>query len=190
MIMASDQEVIRFGTNAVYEGFWHDQDRGKILGATLTLRDTRAIPLVAALAIIVGIAGNRSWHISRLAWHSLLNAQNGDTTAVKRHRGKEQVILRNSETAAGVTVGFIEMIIETGFLRALRECSLKDGMVVLYAVGHWLLFIALGVLVSQVVVGKVVVSKVCKLRFWCPCQKDYLSWKSLGMTYLWPMAPR
>jgi hypothetical protein len=171
--MSSDQDIVPFGTTAVYEGFWNNRDRGKILGATLTLRDSRAIPLVAALAILVGLAGNRSWHISRLFWHTWLHAKDDDTNAVKEHRRKEQVILRNSETAGGATIGFIEMWFEIGFVRAIRECSPKRIVLVLYAVGHWVSFIALGVLVSQIVVGKFVVSKVWKsspLSPWCPCQ--------------------
>ena len=158
--MSSDQDIISFGTNAVYEGFWHNRDRGRILGATLTLRDSRAIPLVAALAIIVGLAGNRSWHTSRLLWHSCLHTQDSDKIAVRQNRRKEQVILRNSETAGGATVGFIEMWFEIGIVRTIRECSPKSIVLLLYAVGHWLSFIALGVLVSQIVVGKFVVSKV------------------------------
>jgi len=158
--MSSDQDIISFGTNAVYEGFWHNRDRGRILGATLTLRDSRAIPLVAALAIIVGLAGNRSWHTSRLLWHSWLHTQDSDKIAVRQNRRKEQVILRNSETAGGATVGFIEMWSEIGIVRTIRECSPKSIVLLLYAVGHWLSFIALGVLVSQIVVGKFVVSKV------------------------------
>jgi hypothetical protein len=45
-------------------------------------------------------------------------------------------------------------------VRAIRECSTKSIVLLLYAVGHWLSFIALGVLASQIVVGKFVVSKV------------------------------
>jgi hypothetical protein len=166
--MSSDQDIISFGTNAVYEGFWNDRDRGKILGATLTLRDSRAIPLVAALAIIVGFAGNRSWHISRLLWHTWLHTKDNDTDAVKLHRRKQQVVLRNSATAGGATIQLIEVWFDFGFMRVIRECSPKGIVLVFYAVGHWVSFIALGVLVSQIVVGKIVVSKVEKSSTWSP----------------------
>ncbi|KAH8674355.1 hypothetical protein BGZ60DRAFT_429373 [Tricladium varicosporioides] len=157
--MSSRQDITLFGTNAVYEGFWNDRDRGKILGATLTLRDSRAIPLVAALAIIVGLAGGRSWHISRLLWHTWLHVKYDDTNAIKESRRKQQVILRNSETAGGATIRLIEMWFDFGFVRVIRECSPKGIILVLYAIGHWISFIALGVLVSQIVLGKTVVSK-------------------------------
>lgn len=157
--MASDQENISSGSNAVYIGFWIDWDRGKVLGATLTLRDSHAVPLLAALAIVVTLAGNRSWHLCRLIWHSLLRARDSYEQAVKEHRRKQQVILRNSETAGGATVGLFEEWFDFGITRALRKCSLKDLLLGMFAIGHWASFIALGVLVSQIVLGKVVVSK-------------------------------
>src|SRR4051812_40405093 len=113
--MSSGQSITPYGTDAVYEGFWQDRDRGKILGATLTLRDSRAIPLIAVLAVIVRLAGNRSWHVSRFSWHMLMRSKTDDNNSAKSHRRKRQIILRNSETAGGAIVGFLEIWFEDGF---------------------------------------------------------------------------
>ncbi|KAH8659284.1 hypothetical protein BGZ60DRAFT_121531 [Tricladium varicosporioides] len=157
--MASNQDTISSGTNAVHTGFWIDWDRGKILGATLTLRDSHAAPLLAALATLVAIASNRSWHICRIFWHSFLRAKDDHEEVVKEHRRRQQVILRNSETAGGATWNLFDEWFDFGVTKVLRECSPKDIVLGIFATGHWILFIALGVIVSQIVLGKVVVSK-------------------------------
>ncbi|KAH6666348.1 hypothetical protein B0J14DRAFT_201246 [Halenospora varia] len=157
--MASNQEIISSGTNAVHTGFWVDWDPGKIFGATLTLRDSHAVPLLAALATLVAIASNRSWHICRIFWHSFLRAKDDHNEPVKEHRRKQQVILRNSETAGEATLNLFEQWFNFGVTKVLRECSPKDIVLGIFAAGHWVLFIAFGVIVSQIVLGKVVVSK-------------------------------
>jgi hypothetical protein len=119
--MASDQEIVQFGTNAVYEGFWQDRDRGRILGATLTLRDSRAIPLISALTIIVGLAANRIWHISRLSWHALLNSKDSDRNTVKERRRKGQVILRNSEPLGVLPSDLLRCSSRSGLLELLES---------------------------------------------------------------------
>lgn len=157
--MSSVQDNIPSDSNAVYTGFWIDWDRGKILGATLTLRDSHAVPLLAALAILVTLAGNRSWHICRLVWHVLLRSKESHKEAVQEHRRKQQVVIRNSETAGGATLSLVEEWFSFGILKLLRECATKDILAGSFAAGHCALFIALGVLVSQIVLGNVVVSK-------------------------------
>ncbi|KAH9212741.1 hypothetical protein DL95DRAFT_303675 [Leptodontidium sp. 2 PMI_412] len=171
--MSSNQDYVPYGTNAVYTGFWINQDRGTILGATLTLPDKQAVPLLAALAVLVALAGNRSWHLCRLTWHRFLRTKEAHTSAIKTHRRKQQVVIRNSETAGGATVGLFAVWFDFGILRILREFSLKDIVLGLFTLGHWISFIALGVLVSQIVVGNLVVSKVlptCGL--WFPIGSD------------------
>lgn len=54
--MSDIQDTLPAGANAVYTGFWHDWDRGKVLGATLTLKDRHAVALLAALAVLVTFA--------------------------------------------------------------------------------------------------------------------------------------
>lgn len=152
--MATDRD-----SNAVFTGIWIDWDRGRVRGSTLTLRDSHAVPLVAALVILVTLAGGRSWHIFRLMWHSLLRAKASHAQAVRIYRRKQQVLLRNSETAAGATIGLVEEWLSFGITKVLRECSPKDLLLTLFTLGHWVVFIVLGVLVSQIVLGKVVVSK-------------------------------
>ncbi|KAH6662277.1 hypothetical protein B0J14DRAFT_707742 [Halenospora varia] len=161
--MASNQD-----DNAVFTGFWIDWDRGKVLGSTLTLRDSHAVPLVAALVMLVTLAGGRSWHICRLMWHSLLRAKDSHAQSVREHRRKQQVLIRNSETATGATMGLVKEWFSFGVIRVLRECSPKDILLGLFTIGHWVVFIVLGILVSQIVLGKVVVSKAlptCGLWF-------------------------
>lgn len=131
-------------SNAVFTGFWIDWDRGKYQGATLTLPDTKAAPLLVILAILVTFAANRSWFICRFLLHSIQSRE-------------KQVILRNSETAGGASLSFLEYWLENG-IRRLRW-SLKGASLGLFVIGHWIAFIALGVLVSQIVIGKTVVSK-------------------------------
>lgn len=157
--MATQQTITSFGSNAVYTGFWIDWDRGKVLGGTLTLKDKHAIPLLAALAIFVTLAGNRSWHLWRLFWHSLLRSNDRHQRAIEDHRRKQQVLLRNSETAGGATVSLFEEWFAFGIRRVIKESSSKDILLALFTVGHWIIFIILGILVSQIVLGRVVVSK-------------------------------
>ncbi|KAH7333114.1 hypothetical protein BKA65DRAFT_479680 [Rhexocercosporidium sp. MPI-PUGE-AT-0058] len=171
--MSSNQGYVPYGTDAVYTGFWINQDRGRILGATLTLPDKQAAPLLAALAVLVALAGNRSWHLCRLIWHRFLRAKEAHTSAIKIRRRKQQVVIRNCETAGGATLGLFAVWFNFGVLRILREFSPKDIVLGLFTLGHWISFIALGVLVSQIVVGNLVVSKVlptCGL--WVPIASD------------------
>lgn len=56
-------------------------------------------------------------------------------------------------------MGLAEEWLSFGLTRVWRECSPKDILLMLFTLGHWMIFIVLGVLVSQIVLGKVVVSK-------------------------------
>jgi hypothetical protein len=167
--MVSNHNVNSSGTNVVYTGFWRDWDRGKVLGATLTLKNENAAILVAALAVLVTLAGNRSWHICRLLWHSLLRSRETHKAIVKDHRRRQQVLLRNSETASGATVGLFQEWFAFGITKVLRECSPKDITLGMFVIGHAVLFIALGVLVSKIILGNTVVSKaVDTCGVWVP----------------------
>lgn len=157
--MATNQDSTSPYSNAIYTGFWIDWDHGKILGARLTLKDSQAAPFLATLAIIVTLAGNRSWHLCRLFWHSILRQEDVREVVVNDHRRKQQVIVRNSDTAGGATISLFGEWFTFGIRRILRIRAFKDIILGCFVVGHWLLFIALGILVSQVVIGKVVVSR-------------------------------
>ena len=137
--MSSKQDYVSYGTDAVYTGFWINQDRGKILGATLTLPDKQAVPLLAALAILVALAGNRSWHLCRLTWHGFLRAKESHTSAIQTRRRKQQVVIRNSETAGGATVGLFAVWFDLGVVRILREFSAKDIVLGLFTLGQYVI---------------------------------------------------
>jgi len=134
--MSSNQDYVPYGTDAVYTGFWINWDRGRILGATLTLPDTQAVPLLAALAILVALAGNRSWHLCRLTWHRFLRGKEEHSSAIKTRRRKQQVVIRNSETAGGATVGLFEVWFDFGFVKVLGGFSLKDIVLLLFTLGQ------------------------------------------------------
>lgn len=135
--MPSNQDYVPYGSDAVYTGFWINWDRGRILGATLTLRDTQAVPLLAALAILVALAGNRSWHLCRLTWHRFLRAKGKHSSTVKIRRRKQQIVIKNSETAGGATAGLCEVWFDSGVMKIPRELSLKDILLMLFTIGQY-----------------------------------------------------
>lgn len=131
--MSSNQDTLPAGTNAVYMGFWHDSYKGTAFGATLTLQDKHAVTLLAALAVLVTFAGNRSWFLWRYIWHSSYLNQAHRTAVIQIHQRKQQVLLRNSETAGGAFVGLLEEWRKFGALPTLR--SLKDVLLIGFVCG-------------------------------------------------------
>ncbi|KAK6513405.1 hypothetical protein TWF281_005031 [Arthrobotrys megalospora] len=146
------------GSNAVRVGFWYDYDRGTFLGPTLTLQDRHATILLVALTVFITLAAGRSWHIWRSLAHALLGRRNGPEPD-KRTR-EQQVILRNSDTPAGALLGLAGGWFTSGYTQIFPRRSASDYILPTFALGHVCVFIAAGLLVSQVVVGKVVVSKI------------------------------
>ena len=56
-------------SSLVYRGFWSDHGRGPILGFTYTIDQRAAPPLVALLAIVVGVACASLWDLILFVYH-------------------------------------------------------------------------------------------------------------------------
>jgi hypothetical protein len=82
----------------IFEGFWVNWSKGRLLGLTLTPSPTNATFLTNALAMFVTICGGQLWTILRFAIHQL-----SSPSSKAKHRSvlhnKQQVILRNTSTA-------------------------------------------------------------------------------------------
>lgn len=149
-----------FEDNApVTEGVWSDYSRPGLQRKVLTLTNRDAAIVVAFLATIVGIAGVRSWRITRffLFMAFMRNTSGGSNVKDQGISSKirpQQVLLRNSETATGAAFGFIAGTFTNHF--KIRK---RDTLVTMMALGHGITFIALSILTSQIVLGRTVVSQ-------------------------------
>ncbi|KAL9108103.1 MAG: hypothetical protein Q9227_007078 [Pyrenula ochraceoflavens] len=76
----------------VYLGFWTNWSRGRVAGATLTLKNQEAALLTAFLAIFVAFVGTSSWRIISYSLHQFVSSQK--TQDGLYHQ--TQAILRNS----------------------------------------------------------------------------------------------
>lgn len=149
------------GSNAVYTGFWLDRDReGLVRGATLTLTNQQAAALLAFLAIVVTFAANRSFKIFRFCLHHLIHPDEGEAGSETLAKRRQQVILRNSETAGGALMSLLDATISkrSGSRASVRAIS-KSVLLKFLITAHWLIFIALSILTSKTFVGKTVVSR-------------------------------
>jgi hypothetical protein len=87
----------------IYTGLWTNHDSGKLYGNTLTLTARDAAFLTAAIGAFVIIVGDRFWLLlSFILWQ--LQATRRPVDALHR---QQQVIFRNSSTAAGAFYEFI-----------------------------------------------------------------------------------
>ena len=146
------------GSSVTYVGFWTDFDRGgKVLGATLTLRNRDAAILLAFLAVLVGISANRSWKIWRFFLHSLLSVDNRSRPS-GRGQQRLHVILRNTETAAS-TLASLVMLPINAMQRLERTDYVKLLLLSGFALLHLVGFVAAGILTSQLFLGRDVTSK-------------------------------
>lgn len=82
----------------IFEGFWINWTKGRILGSTLTLSNTNSTLLTNLLALFVTMAGSQFWTIVRFTLHQV-RASFPDRQSDMLYN-KEQVVLRNSTSAA------------------------------------------------------------------------------------------
>lgn len=68
----------------VYEGFWTNWDKGRILGGRITLSSSRGTILVAFIAIFVTICGGQMWTIIRFTLQWRVGKGEGDEIDAER----------------------------------------------------------------------------------------------------------
>lgn len=81
----------------VYTGVWINWSQGSLLGSTLTLSSQQAGYLSSALGVFVTLVGSQAWVVLSYIIHQMNAKESSD--GLKR---QQQIILRNSGSAAGV----------------------------------------------------------------------------------------
>ncbi|KAJ4214100.1 hypothetical protein NW759_010626 [Fusarium solani] len=163
-------------SSAVTVGVWTDYSRSGALAKTLTLSNRGAVALLAFLATLVSIVGVRSWRITRFILFIICfpkrqanpNNQTNDNTD-NNTRDKTaptqilpyQVILRNSETPNGAALSLLGCLFSKAGSDTVRKNQPRIRSILLgsVALSHGIVFIALSILTSQIVLGGTVVSK-------------------------------
>lgn len=143
--------------SAVYTGFWLDHSRNRINGTNLTLKTSHAQALLAFLVVLITFSGTRSWKFWRYLIHSFIRPHQHDPL----HHREQQTIIRNTETASSTLLSYIELLWDRSkVLRSMsvgRLCTLF--LLMLFMLVHWLGFVGLGILSSQIATGNAVQSK-------------------------------
>ncbi|KAF1833682.1 hypothetical protein BDW02DRAFT_371881 [Decorospora gaudefroyi] len=148
-------------------GLWdnHDLSTSPALRRVLTVPTRTGTIIITVLAILVTFTANRSWKIWRFVLHALLEAMarrlpNQTSTTLRRH----QAVLRNSETTGGAFLATMEL------LMAKRSDDRKArplaGVMAVFTLLHWGLFLALGILTTQVNRGNTVRSRATDACGW------------------------
>ncbi|EEP79557.1 predicted protein [Uncinocarpus reesii 1704] len=144
----------RAGTSdVVHLGFWVDYDGNSISKYRLTLKTNLALILLAALTVLVTLCASRSWKLWSSAAHYALERSHRKPSSISSIR-QQQVILRNSETAGGSLFALLGLAITKRPLRSPGWVSQLS--LVFLSLGHWIVFVALGILTSQIVTGRTV----------------------------------
>ena len=141
------------GNSAVYEGFWYYQRLGPIFGAVWTLKASSAALLLAVSTLLIGLTAARSWKIWRFAFHSILAKLSRDVEESRRHR-EEQVVLCNTETASGTALSLLEITLS----KSNKRTKLVRGCLILIAILHCASFISLGILITKINLGRMVIA--------------------------------
>lgn len=154
------------GATVVYIGFWNDCD-GHYL---LTLTNRGAAALLSFLAVAVTFAGNRSWKIFRFAAYNILLRRHTPTQSSSISKQAMQVVLRNYSTAGATFWSLVGIAWDRRQSVKKTEVLLQGSKVVeipkkwatalsFISLAHILGFLGAGVLTSQVLVGRIVVSR-------------------------------
>lgn len=151
-------------SNIVYTGVWDDYESGRVLSKVLTMEYRTGTYLITLLAILVTFAANRSWKIWRLILHTALRRYAQNEYFIRQ----KQSVLTNSETTGGALLAYYEILVLGGSWRCLPgRVKLIAIFLILFALVHWIGFIALGILTTQVNLGSVVRSvKTDRCGFW------------------------
>ncbi|KAF2126601.1 hypothetical protein P153DRAFT_433721 [Dothidotthia symphoricarpi CBS 119687] len=151
-------------SNVVYTGVWDDYERGPVLSRVLTMEYRTGTYLITLLAILVTFAANRSWKIWRLVLHTALRYQAEHEYLIRQKRS----VLTNAETTGGALLAYYEIAMLRGSWKGLPvRIKLIAACLILFALVHWVGFIALGILTTQVNLGSIVRSlKTDSCGFW------------------------
>jgi hypothetical protein len=129
---------------AVYTGFWYDESRPAILGATVTLPIRLGNILVAALSTLVTIAATFFWIIIAFAVHQIIIRNDfADVLDLQR-----QLILRNSGSASGALWEAFKL--HRAWRKKTANLTSRVVVVALPALLILLTFTAASVLVAEV----------------------------------------
>jgi hypothetical protein len=145
-------------TAYVHQGFWVNQDKGGVLGLTLTVSSTSATLLTNVVALFVTMAGGQFWTILRFSLHQI-RALSGNSSGNTLHN-QQQVILRNttSATATAQTLLYLKW----SSRKTDQTCAQKSSslLVVVLAIFCAAFFILAGAFSSTVMdAGPYVISK-------------------------------
>ncbi|KAI8710371.1 hypothetical protein NCS52_01582100 [Fusarium sp. LHS14.1] len=162
-------------SSAVTVGVWTDYSRSGALAKTLTLSNRDAVALLAFLATLVSIVGVRSWRVTRFilfmvyfpksACQANPNDQtndNADNNTTDKTAPAQilpyQVILRNSETPNGAALSLFSSLFSKATV-GKNQRRIQSTLLGAVALSHGIIFIALSILTSQIVLDGTVVSK-------------------------------
>ncbi|KAF2878506.1 hypothetical protein BDV95DRAFT_601146 [Massariosphaeria phaeospora] len=142
----------------VYIGIWNAYGRDSVFNKVLTVPYRTGTILVTLLAILVTFTANRSWKIWRFLLHELLNAFSSRLRPQKAFPiRQQQAILRNSETTGGALLSFTELAwARKKTTKPVSSTKFIAAALILFALLHWIGFLALGILTTQINIGSIV----------------------------------
>lgn len=143
-------------SNYVYVGLWDDFGLRPVFQKVLTVPFRTSTIITTLLAILVTISANRSWKIWRFMLHTLLEKIAGRFPEQYRSAVRQQqTILRNCETTGGALISFWEVATTNRTVSKPASNRVATALI-LFTILHWGLFIALGILTSQINLGNTV----------------------------------
>jgi hypothetical protein len=130
---------------SIYTGFWYDQSRSKILGATITLPIRWGNYLIATLSVLVTICAASFWTIEAFGLHqAVVGRQDVDAVDLQ-----QEVILRNSGSAIG-TIWELVKVQMAWRGRAASRLRTRTLAIAIPAFLTWLAFTAGSIFVAEV----------------------------------------
>lgn len=155
--------------DAVYTGIWLDYSQSRVYGTLLTLKTAQAQALLAFFVILVGFTGSRCWVICSYFIHRTYHPRPEEHLMNIR---EQQVILRNSKAVGSALASLVFLMFDyrrwvrpgTGSRNWPRVWQMVLLMAFMFF--HWIVFIALGTLSSQIDRGNVVRSAVTPTCGW------------------------
>lgn len=138
---------IRGLTGTIYQGFWTDWSKGKLLGTTLTLDPAGTIFLTNSLAMVVTLCGIQLWTILRFALHQW--APTSSHTPSTPHLNKQQLILRNAGSALSTAQLMLELACTSR--RSTGQRSRRAYFISLLATIYAIMFMVAAIFSNRVI---------------------------------------